>query len=384
MQPSLTWKTKILLALTFSFATVLYSPTLRAEEFALEIPVLLEFSQKYDTTAHQMFRGMEAAYWVMKQRHPALKVTLKKYGHRDDLEKLLNLCEEVSAEGYPIVIGGEDSHHAMAMARVFSKNKVLFISPTATNPQVVKGNDHAYLMSNPDTIVARRMAEFAAKTLKDMPLGVFHNVSYPYTDFFSQRFIERFERASLTRVIHQKVVSDTDDFSKVIEVFRKAGVKTVAIFSYENEVMRFLSQAHSKGYFPNLIGADGWGDPRFFRKKAFPKKSSYKFQAFQSSYWHKESKDLPVLEFRKRYRQIFGEEPNAWNAIGYDTVMVAVSAFLRATDDKRSIKDSLQDIRLKELATARHFSFTKDRTPVKETPVYVISKNSVDHRATLR
>ncbi len=85
-------------------------------------------------------------------------------------------------------------------------------------------------------------------------------------------------------------------------------------------------------------------------------------------------------EFAKRHKKI---SIGAWHAIGFDSMMVALKGYITFMKTGGSLRQVLLNLKPIELTTSKMFHFTKGRTPKKQTPVYLITKDKIEHVVTI-
>src|SRR5262249_3753841 len=140
--------------------------------------------------------------------------------------------------------------------------KVVFLTPTATNPAVTENRPYVFRMCFSDKDVAERMADLVVEQLKPKSIGVLHNVSSPYSDYLSRTFIATMQSKHQKKgipLIEEKVLRRGTDFSSGIDRFVAAQVSHVVMFTHDGDLIRFLTQSHGKRFYPVYIGSDGWG-----------------------------------------------------------------------------------------------------------------------------
>lgn len=238
------------------------------------------------------------------------------------------------------------------------------------------------------------MGKYTVEKLKPTMIGVFHNVSYAYSDYLSKRFIEAVEKetASLPSekkptILVQKVLSRSEDFSEQIEFFKAHKVTHLVMLTVDSDFMRFATQAERSQFFPVYIGSDGWGTNLYVHKRYVTEApSGEKFVAFRDSYWKEDAESSMANLFREEFFKKNRQKPNAWNAIAFDAAWVLFTAMSKAKNPKSGaeIQAQLSKIRGLPIVTAKELSFGPDNSPKKDLYVYKISKDGIQYQATLQ
>jgi branched-chain amino acid transport system substrate-binding protein len=96
-------------------------------------------------------------------------------------------------------------------------------------------------------------------------------------------------------------------------------------------------QARELGMAQTLLGADGWDAPKLFEAGGGALEGAYFSDHFSS-----DEPQARVRDFVKRYREAWGEAPDAFAAMGYDAARVAMDAMRRAPElTGPAIRDAL-------------------------------------------
>jgi branched-chain amino acid transport system substrate-binding protein len=292
----------------------------------------------------------------------------------------------------PAVIGGELSEESIVIGDTLAASKTVFITPTSSNPQVTENKPFVFRSCFSDTLVAGQLAHFTADNLNPTAIGLVHNVSSPYTDFLSKRFMETIKEIAAKNpkkaipVIEEKVLRDTRDFGPQIDSFIKGGVTHVAMMTHQSDLLKFAIQAADKNFFPVYIGSDGWGSNEHVYKNLVVEPAHKKFVAFRNSYWKQDATTPIATEFKKTYAKEQLREPNAWGAISFDAAWVLFNSMdkARKPSDGESIRKAMVAIKDIHLVTAEHFKFGPDNSPRKDLYIYKIDKTGINYEATLK
>lgn len=276
----------------------------------------------------------------------------------------------------------------MAISEIIKDKKVILMTPTSTNPKVTLDRPYNFRASISDDKVAEKIAEFVLKELKGKRIGVLHNVSYPYSDYLSKRFIHRFNELIETsqgygderpRLVEQKVVRNQTDLAKEVKFFKDQGVTHQIVLSFNSDLLRFYSEASSQGFNPKYIGSDGWGLSEAIFKAVQGNKFANTFEAYRNVYWNGTDIGKANTAFKTNYKKAYSEEANPWSAIAYDSLtIIGESALSVKTElNGESLKNALKKYEGKNLLTSELFSFDKNNTPNKDVIIYKIDRKGI-------
>lgn len=368
-------------------ALVIITPLSFASEKTLNIAVILRFNDKFNGTIQSLDQGLELAKKDFERKHN-LKINFKKYPHDEKLTTVMTATQDALKDGHFIIIGGENSDEAMAISEVIKNKNVVLMTPTSTNPKVTLDRPYNFRASVSDDKVAEKIAEFVFKDLRSTKVGVLHNVSYPYSDYLTKRFIHRFNELIETtqsygnkrpNLVERKIVRNQTDLSKEVKFFKENGVTHQIVLSFNSDLLRFYSEAVIQGFHPKYIGSDGWGLSEGIHKTAKANKFYESFEAYRNVYWDGTKNNKNNNDFKESYRKTYAKEANAWSAIAYDSLTVVAESALKvkAPLNGSNLQEAMKNYQGKGLLTSDLFSFDHNNTPDKEIIIYKIDKKGI-------
>lgn len=353
----------------------------------LDIALIFRFDDKFNGTILSMDRGFDLAKKDFEEKHK-VKINFKKYTHDEKLTSVISATQAALNDKHFIIIGGENSDEAMAISEVIKDKKVVLLSPTSTNPKVTLDKPYNFRTSISDDKVAEKFADFIFRELKAKKVGVLHNVSYPYSDYLSKRFIHRFNELIETshsregerpRLYEQKIVRNQENVTKEIKFFKDNGITHQVILSFNSDLLRFYSEASSQGFNPKYFGSDGWGLSEAILKTVQENKSNTSFEAYRNVYWDNTDISKENLNYKKSYQQNYSEDANAWGAIAYDSLMIVGEAALKVKGELNgeNLKTEMKKYLSQNLLTSKNFKFDQNNTPDKDVIIYKIDKKGI-------
>lgn len=360
-------------------------------ENKIKIAVSLRFNDGYNTTVERIYRGIETAKEVFEAKNHNTSIFIKKYAHDTDLQSVLKVAQEIVKDKNIAVIGGELSRESLIFSDIFNQSNIVFITPTSSNPSVTLNKPFAFRACFSDDIVANLLANFTYKDLKPKNIGVIHNVSSPYTDFLSKEFISKFSSLTTTnpliKIFEYKTLADTPSYENEIKDMIAHDVTHVILLTHDDDLLRFVTQASKYNFFPVFVGSDGWGPSKpIFDRLVNNSKYGDKFIAYHNVYWKEDSKSGLSTDFRKFFVKKYKNDPDAWNAIGFDSAYVLFTSIknIKGEITSKSIQKSLKNISNLNLVTNNNFSFNSNNSPLSGMNIYQISKSGIKYEATLK
>ena len=242
------------------------------------------------------------------------------------------------------VIAPIASSSVIAAAQVNMANKVLAISPTASNPKVTvdpatgKVRDFLFRAAFIDPFQGSVMANFAGKSLKATKAAMYIDNSSDYATGLGQFFKETFLKNGGAIVSEEAYLAKDTDFKATLTKIKAANPDVLFVPGYYQEVGMIIKQAREMGLTMPILGGDGWDSAKlpeiagagalnntFFASHSSPDDNSPAIKAFVDS-----------------YKKEYGQTPDAFAALSYDATMMVIEAIKRAGGtDTTKIKDEL-------------------------------------------
>ncbi len=235
------------------------------------------------------------------------------------------------------ILGEVASGLSLVAGPIAQQNKVPMISPSSTNPDVTKVGDYIFRVCFIDPFQGTVMAKFAYENLKVKKVAVFKDVSLPYSKGLAEYFVKKFKELGGEIVSEENYSKDDKDFKAQLTKIRSANPEALFIPGYYNNVGQIALQARMLDLKVPLMGGDGWDSPKLFEIGKEAIQGSY-----FSNHYTSESTDPVVVEFSKKYKEVYNEVPDGLAAMGYDAAKVLIAAMERASVlSPKAIRDEI-------------------------------------------
>ncbi|CUH95793.1 putative secreted protein [Propionispora sp. 2/2-37] len=246
------------------------------------------------------------------------------------------------------VIAPIASSSVIAGAQVNMDNKVLAISPTASNPKVTVDpatgsvRDFLFRAAFIDPFQGSVMANFASKTLKGKTAAVYIDNSSDYAKGLGQFFKETFEKNGGTIIADEAYLAKDTDFKATLTKIKAANPDVLFVPGYYQEVGMIIKQAREMGLTMPILGGDGWDSaklPEIAGAQALN-------NTFFANHYSPDDNSPAIKNFVAAYQKEYGQVPDAFAALSYDATMMVLEAIKRANSlDTVAIKDELAKTR---------------------------------------
>ncbi|MPL58684.1 Leucine-, isoleucine-, valine-, threonine-, and alanine-binding protein [bioreactor metagenome] len=254
------------------------------------------------------------------------------------------------------------SSSVIAGAQVNQDNKVLAISPTASNPKVTvnpdtgKVRDYLFRAAFIDPFQGSVMANFASKSLNAKTAALYIDNSSDYAKGLAQFFKETFEKNGGKIVAQEAYLAKDTDFKATLTKISSTKPDVIFVPGYYQEVGMIIKQGRELGLNMPVLGGDGWDSaklPEIAGAKALN-------NAFFANHYSPDDNSPAIKAFVAAYEKKYGAKPDAFAALSYDATMMVIDAMKRANSfDPVKIKD--------ELAKTKNYAAVSGSITLNET-----------------
>jgi branched-chain amino acid transport system substrate-binding protein len=269
------------------------------------------------------------------------------------------------------IIGAATSGNTVAQAQIANDNKTILLTPSGTSPNVTVNedgsvNEFAFRTSFIDPFQGTVAANFAANELKIKNVAIYADSSSDYAKGLAKSFKETFEEAGGKIVAEEAYVTKDTDFRSTLTRIKSAKPDFIFIPGYYEEVGLIVKQAREMGIDVPLMGADGWDSPKLVELAGAEALNN----TFITNHYSSEDPDEKIQTFVKSFSDKYdGASPDAFNALGYDSVYLIADAIERAGDlDTTKIKDALAETKDLALVTG-NVTIDEQHNPIKSATI---------------
>lgn len=274
--------------------------------------------------------------------------------------------EEVVAMLAPATSG-----NALATVEIANKYKVPIVTGSGTAPNVTVNengtvNEFAFRTCFIDPFQGTVAANFATKDLGAKNVAIYADNASDYAKGLAASFKETVEANGGTVVAEEAYVAKDVDFKSTLTNIKGKNPDFVFIPGYYEEVGLIVKQARDLGIDVPLMGADGWDSPTLVDLAGAEALNN----TYITNHYSSEDPDASIQKFVEAFKGKYKEAPNAFHALGYDSIYFIVDAIKRVDGDVTG--EAIQ----KQLAATKDLSlitgtFTVDEfhNPVKSATV---------------
>jgi branched-chain amino acid transport system substrate-binding protein len=273
----------------------------------------------------------------------------------------------ISRDKVIALIGEVSSGRSLEAAPIAQAARVPMIAPAATNPKVTQSGSYIFRVCFIDSFQGKVIAKFVSGELKAKKVAILSSVSSAYSVGLAKFFREEFVADGGTIVAEQKYSEGDKDFRAQLTAIGAAGCDVVFVPGYYTEAALIVRQGRELGLTMPFVGGDGWVSDQLLKIGGDAMNGCY-----YSTHFSPENSSPLVRAFVARYRARWDNEtPDAFAALGYDSVGVLVDALRRAgTAEEPMLRDALAATKNFEGATG---STTMDAQRDATKPATIIA-----------
>lgn len=278
----------------------------------------------------------------------------------------------IKNDNVKLVFGSVASSNVLATVQIAHDSKIPLITATATNPSVTMEQDqvrpYVFRTCFIDPFQGEVMANFAAKSLQAKNAVMYIDTSSDYSKGLAKIFAEKFIANGGMIIGEESFLQKDQDFKSTLTKIKAINPDVVFIPAYYEEVGKIIRQAREIGIKSQLIGTDGWDDPKLIEIAGLSAVEG----TFFSNHYSPQDQDPKVVEFVKAYKAEYNQEPSALAVLGYDCALVVIDAIKRAgSDDPEKIRQALEETKKLQITTGL-LSIDNNHNPIKSAVVVEI------------
>lgn len=293
------------------------------------------------------------------------KIALLVEDDEGNAEKAVNaITKLVSRDKVSIIMGSSTSGPTMAMTSYAQQQKVILISPSATNEAVTKEGDFIFRACFIDPFQGVVGADFAYETLGCRKAAIIYDAGADYNTGLANAFKVQFESLGGRVVANEAYQSGDVDFNAQVTRIKAAQPDMVYLPNYYNDVSLQAKALRDQGLNCALVGGDGWDS-------LIDNAGDEVLNGYWSSGFAADTTDPAGIAFVKAYEARFKRPASQFAALGYDTFMLVADGIKAAgTFDTAAVKDTMAKINGPYITG--NIRFDSDRNPIKGAAILEI------------
>ena len=255
------------------------------------------------------------------------------------------------------IIGSLTSGCVQAVTTLAQAGRVIQIAPAATSPAITDAGDYIFRACFIDPFQGTVGGKFATDTLGAKRAAVLYDIQNDYSVGLEENFVKAFETGGGTVVARESYSTGDKDFNAQLTKIKNAAPDVVYIPDYYGTVALIARQLRMQGITTPIVGGDGWDG-------LSGNAGDEVLNGFYSNHYAVDSEVPAVQKFVSSFKTKYNSAPNAFAALGYDSVYMLRDAISKAgTLDVASVRSALEQTN-GDYVTG-HLTFDALHNPVK-------------------
>lgn len=332
----------------------------------------LELSGGVASYGQSILEGLNLALdEINKEGIDGKKIKLIKVDNKSDAAETTSAATKlVDQNKVSAIIGAATSTNTLAQVQIAQSKKIPLITPTGTSPTITedkgKLNDFVFRTCFIDPFQGTVAANFATNELKVKTAAIYIDSSSDYAKGLAAAFKESFEKNGGTIVGEEFYVQKDTDFRSTLTRIKSKNPEFVFLPGYYEEVGLILKQARELGLDAPFMGGDGWDSPKLIEIGGKEATNN----TFITNHYSSGDQDPKIQEFVKAFKAKYKDKtPDAFNALGYDTLYFLADAIKRAGSvDPEKIQKALVETKGLKLISGT-MTLDEKHNPIKSATI---------------
>ncbi|MDR2073333.1 MAG: ABC transporter substrate-binding protein [Spirochaetaceae bacterium] len=280
-------------------------------------------------------------------------------------EKSLNAFTKLTTKDkVSFILGSSTSGATMSMTQQAQQNKIILVSPSATNVNVTNPGDYIFRACFIDPFQGVVGAEFAYNGLESRRAAILYDGGADYNTDLAKSFEEHFRLLGGEIVANEAYQSGDVDFNAQITRIKFENPDVVYLPNYYNDVALQAKQLRAQDITVPLVGGDGWDT-------LIDNAGEEALNGFWSAGFNADTTDPKGQAFVQNFQAKYNRPASQFAALGYDAMMLVADGIRAAgTFDTAAVKDAMAKI--DGSYVTGNIRFDADRNPIKAVEILEI------------
>src|SRR5437764_5222351 len=247
----------------------------------------------------------------------------------------------ISQNNVIAVLGEVASSASIAAAPICQANKVPMITPSSTNDEVTRKGDYIFRVCFTDSYQGEYQAVFADQwcTANNKPktVAMLTDVKSDYSQGLAKVFSGKFGALGGKIVGTQSYANGDSDFRSQLTAIKANNTSIIYVPGYYTDIGQIAIHARDRVITHPLLGGDGWESPKLIEIGGKALEGCF----YTNHYFYADPAPV-VSNFVQKYKDRYGQIPDALAALGYDAMKTLADAMKRASKlDGPSLRDAI-------------------------------------------
>ena len=273
-------------------------------------------------------------------------------------DKTVNAFKKlITKDKVSIVIGSLTSGCAKAITTLAQARGVVQIAPAATSPDITDAGNFIFRACFIDPFQGTVGGKFAAENLGAKNAAILYDLQNDYSVGLTENFKASFTAAGGRIAAEESYAGGDKDFNAQLTKIKNASPDVVYLPDYYGTVALVAKQLRAQGIQCPIVGADGWDG-------LVGTAGDEVLNGYYSNHYAIDSTEDKVREYVAAFRAKYNKNPNAFAALGYDSVYMVKDAIEAVgSTDAAAVRSALE--KTNGSYVTGHLTFDAKHNPVK-------------------
>ena len=285
---------------------------------------------------------------------------------KQDPKMAVKVDKELINEGVVAIIGHMTSAMSIAAVPLINKEKILMISPTTSTNKLTGIDDYFLRVTPPNKAETDHLARHAFKGMNLQKIAAVYDLSNrAYTEGFFNNFKSEYENMGGEVIQAETFTSGLEvSFTNLAKALLEPDPDGLLIVAGALDTAMICQHIRKTGSKAFIISC-GWAMTGDFLQHGGPAVEGVVF----SHPLDKENPHKAYLEFKDRFGERFGHEPNFAAAKGYEAARILLEG-LTKSDDPNKLKATILE---QEVFHGIHGNFKMDKYGDPQRKLFLIT-----------
>ncbi len=270
-----------------------------------------------------------------------------------------------------MVIGSLTSGATISITQQAQANGVVQIAPAATALAVTDAGNYIFRACFTDPFQGRIGGKFSAVNLGAKTAAVLYDIGNDYSVGLMENFVSEFTAQGGSVVSIESYSTNDKDFNAQLTKIKSMNPEVVYLPDYYATVSLIAKQLRAQGIDVPIVGADGWDG---LVGLLAGESGDEVVNGYYSNHYASDSTNPAVQKFVQSFKAEYNVAPNAFAALGYDSMCMLKDAIVAAgSSDAAAVRDALEKTN-GDYVTG-HITFDEKHNPVKSAVMIKLVKD---------
>lgn len=314
----------------------------RSEAKEIKIGAILPLTGSAAPYGVNAKRGIELALAEINAKggiEGASLVVIYEDSRTDPKEAVAALNKLFSLHGVRFIIGDINSSGVLAMAPIAEKNKIILLSPGASNPKISDAGEYIFRNWHSDALEGEIGAKYAFSKMNWKKAAVLY-VDAAYGVGLAETFRKVFQNVGGEIAAFEAYAQDATDMRSQISKIIAAKPNGLYLPGWPKEMAVVLKQLKELGSEIPILSAQGFDDPSILKLSA----NAAEGVIFSVPETPDPNNEI-VKSFNENYRIRYSQEPGVCSASGYDALRIFAYAINKVGDDIEQVQKIIASLK---------------------------------------